>query len=89
MAGTNTSTSCEGGPKLVQQPNIGTSIKIPLSRLDDVAWILRIIISLGDEFASGEEESTEADTAKRYNVVKRNLREVASFTKELLASEGQ
>lgn len=89
MAGVNSITPCQRAPRFVQPPDIGTPIQIPLTRLEEVALILRVVIALSDEFSDTENCPTEADKANNFVVMSKNLQDVAAFTKEVLADEKQ
>lgn len=89
MAGMNITTQQEGAPRYVQPPDIGVPIQIPVARLEEVALILRAVIALSDEFAGDEKYPTEADKAKNFVAITRNLQEVATFTREVISNEKQ
>jgi len=89
MAGMNSTTACPTEPRFVQRPDIGTPIQIPLTRLEEVALILRVVIALSDELSDTDNCPTEADKARRFVVMSNNLKDVATFTKEVLADDEQ
>jgi hypothetical protein len=48
MDGMNITTQQEVVPRYVQSPDIGVPIQIPVTRLEEVALILRAVIALSD-----------------------------------------